>query len=66
MQEQPIHWETDGTSRIPFAVYTDDDLHKKELERLFTSRIGATSGWTQRSPTRVTSSAPLSASGRSS
>ena len=35
MQEQPIHWETDGTSRIPFAVYTDDDLHKKELERLF-------------------------------
>ena len=35
MQEQPIHWETDGTSRIPFAVYTDDDLHKKELELLF-------------------------------
>ena len=35
MTEQPIHWETDGTSRIPFAVYTDEDRHKKELERFF-------------------------------
>ena len=35
MREQPIHWETDGTSRVPFAVYTDEDRHKKELERFF-------------------------------
>ena len=35
MQEQPIRWETAGTSRIPFAVYTQDDTHKKELERFF-------------------------------
>jgi salicylate 5-hydroxylase large subunit len=35
MQEQVIHWETKGTSRIPFAVYTDTDIHKKELERFF-------------------------------
>ena len=35
MTEQPIHWETSGTSRVPFAVYTDEDLHKKELERFF-------------------------------
>ena len=35
MQEQAIHWETKGTSRIPFAVYTSSELHKKELERFF-------------------------------
>ena len=35
MREQPIHWETEGTSRVPFAVYTDEALHKKELERFF-------------------------------
>jgi salicylate 5-hydroxylase large subunit len=35
MQEQAIHWESKGTSRIPFAVYTDPALHKKELERFF-------------------------------
>ena len=35
MREQAIHWETAGTSRIPFAVYTGEDLHKKELERFF-------------------------------
>ncbi len=29
------HWEAEGTSRIPFKVYTDEELHKKELERLF-------------------------------
>lgn len=29
-----LHWES-GTSRIPFAVYTDEQLHKKELERFF-------------------------------
>ena len=35
MTEHPIHWETPGTSRVPFAVYTDEDRHKKELERFF-------------------------------
>ena len=35
MREQAIRWETAGTSRIPFAVYTDEDRHKKELERFF-------------------------------
>ena len=28
-------WDGDGTSRIPFAAYTDADLHKRELERFF-------------------------------
>ena len=28
-------WEGDGTSRIPFWAYTDNDIYKKELERLF-------------------------------
>ncbi len=35
MSEHPIHWETSGTSRIPFAVYTQEDIHAKELERFF-------------------------------
>ena len=35
MTEHPIHWETEGTSRVPFAVYTDEGRHKKELERFF-------------------------------
>ena len=34
----PIHWNDAGTSRIPFAVYTDADLHKRELERFFYRR----------------------------
>ncbi len=32
---QKIHWETDGTGRIPFMVYTEADQHRKELERFF-------------------------------
>ncbi|HEX2540744.1 MAG TPA: aromatic ring-hydroxylating dioxygenase subunit alpha [Caldimonas sp.] len=28
-------WESEGTSRIPFAAYTDPSLHKRELERFF-------------------------------
>ena len=35
MTEQPIHWETEGTSRVPFALYTDEERHKKELARFF-------------------------------
>nr|MCU0926670.1 Rieske 2Fe-2S domain-containing protein [Hydrogenophaga sp.] len=30
-----LHWEAGGTSRIPFAVYTDEQRHQRELERLF-------------------------------
>ena len=30
-----LTWESDGTSRIPFGVYTRDELHRKELERFF-------------------------------
>jgi salicylate 5-hydroxylase large subunit len=28
-------WETDGTHRIPFGVYTDAQLHQRELDRFF-------------------------------
>ncbi len=28
-------WENESTSRIPFAAYTSEELHKKELERFF-------------------------------
>ncbi len=30
-----IFWESAGTSRIPFASYTSDELHRVELERFF-------------------------------
>jgi salicylate 5-hydroxylase large subunit len=30
-----LAWELGGTSRIPFAVYTDEDRHRRELERFF-------------------------------
>jgi salicylate 5-hydroxylase large subunit len=30
-----LHWEAVDTSRIPFAIYTDEDRHKKELDRFF-------------------------------
>src|SRR5689334_1407903 len=33
-----IHWESDGTSRIPFMAYTDEAQHRKELERFFYTR----------------------------
>ncbi len=28
-------WPGEGTHRIPFAVYTSDELHRRELERFF-------------------------------
>ena len=28
-------WKDDGSSRIPFRAYTDDEIHQRELERLF-------------------------------
>ncbi|HEX5737816.1 MAG TPA: Rieske 2Fe-2S domain-containing protein, partial [Hydrogenophaga sp.] len=30
-----LSWELGGTSRIPFAVYTDEQRHLRELERFF-------------------------------
>ena len=30
-----LAWENAGTSRIPFASYTSEALHKLELERFF-------------------------------
>ncbi|WP_291014974.1 aromatic ring-hydroxylating dioxygenase subunit alpha [Hydrogenophaga sp.] len=32
---EPLLWESGGTSRIPFAVYTDAQRHQRELERFF-------------------------------
>ena len=32
---QTLHWEGGGSSRIPFAAYTDEALHRRELERFF-------------------------------
>lgn len=29
------HWESEGTSRIPFLTYTSDKIYKLELERFF-------------------------------
>ncbi len=30
-----VRWESEGTSRIPFKTYTDDEIYKLELERFF-------------------------------
>jgi salicylate 5-hydroxylase large subunit len=30
-----LTWHLDGTSRIPFGVYTSDELHRLEMERFF-------------------------------
>src|SRR6185295_19633846 len=30
-----VRWERVETSRIPFAAYTSDEVHKRELERFF-------------------------------
>jgi salicylate 5-hydroxylase large subunit len=32
---QPLEWFQNGTSRIPFRVYTDAELHARELENFF-------------------------------
>ncbi len=34
---ETLHWES-GTSRIPFAAYTSEALHTKELQRFFYSK----------------------------
>jgi len=33
-----LSWESAGTSRIPFAAYTSETLHRRELERFFYQR----------------------------
>ena len=33
-----LSWELDGVSRVPFAAYTSEDIHKKELDRFFYSK----------------------------
>lgn len=33
--EKTVHWSTQDSSRIPFGVYTDADLHARELNQLF-------------------------------
>ena len=30
-----LKWESEQTGRIPFMAYTDEALHKKELQRFF-------------------------------
>ena len=35
MNARDLAWESDGTSRIPFAAYTSEELHRRELERFF-------------------------------
>ena len=30
-----LKWESEKSSRIPFMAYTDEALHKKELQRFF-------------------------------
>ena len=42
MTEAPVvftrpTWDGDGSSRIPFWAYTDDETYRRELERLFYS-----------------------------
>jgi salicylate 5-hydroxylase large subunit len=30
-----LRWEGNGTSRVPFVAYTDDEIYRRELERFF-------------------------------
>ena len=32
---EQIHWEANGTHRIPFLAYTSEELYRRELERFF-------------------------------
>ena len=34
-ESTPLQWPGSGTSRIPFGVYTDEALYRRELERFF-------------------------------
>ena len=33
--DPPLVWEGQGTERIPFGIYTREDIHRRELERFF-------------------------------
>jgi salicylate 5-hydroxylase large subunit len=35
-QREPL-WNSEGSSRIPYGAYTNDELHRRELQRLFYS-----------------------------
>ncbi|MDB5821410.1 MAG: salicylate hydroxylase [Herminiimonas sp.] len=35
-QREPV-WKSEGSSRIPFGAYNSDELHRRELQRLFYS-----------------------------
>jgi terephthalate 1,2-dioxygenase oxygenase component alpha subunit len=35
MQEQPIHWQGPGLTRVPFEVYTDPQAAQQEQDRIF-------------------------------
>ena len=35
MQEQTIHWEDSGLTRVPYAVYGGQALVQQEQERIF-------------------------------
>jgi salicylate 5-hydroxylase large subunit len=54
----------DGTSRIPFAAYTREDLYQRELERFFYRGHWCYVGLEAECPIPATSSAPPSASAR--
>jgi len=32
---EQVHWEANGTHRIPFLAYTSEELYRRELERFF-------------------------------
>ena len=36
--DSQLRWELDGTSRVPYAAYTREDLYQRELERFFYRR----------------------------
>ena len=31
----PIHWQRDADSRVPYRVYTDEEIYQRELERFY-------------------------------
>ncbi len=35
LEAQPIQWQNSGSSRIPYAAYTDEAVYREELERFF-------------------------------
>jgi phenylpropionate dioxygenase-like ring-hydroxylating dioxygenase large terminal subunit len=35
VQSQPIHWKSKGLTRVPFALYMDEDVRAKEQQAIF-------------------------------